>query len=190
MTKTDGALGGPTLVGLSLFRPCAQVSTGPQHLLIGLSILHKQFHRSREPVLIFPEHVGGRLGIANMFGRFKRRLRALLTPGKPTVRKFLQGLERGFLVLPELDAYRSIGLQCSRWLQDVRKLCHVIAHDFLRLRCQPGASDSRPRSDPMFNIAQSAQSLSRQNYCPGSATATAFLFLLWNHIFDSHPPRD
>ena len=61
----------------------------------------------------------GRRGITNMFGRFKRRLRALMTPGKPTVGKFLQAFERGFLVLPELDAYRRVGLQSSRRLQDV-----------------------------------------------------------------------
>jgi hypothetical protein len=30
------------------------------------------------------------------------------------------------LILPELDAYRRIGLQSSCWLQDVRK-CRVIA---------------------------------------------------------------
>jgi hypothetical protein len=59
-------------------------------LLIGLAILGEQFHRSREPALIFPEDIGGRISIANMFGRFKRRLCALLTPGKPTVGKFLQ----------------------------------------------------------------------------------------------------
>src|SRR6266404_6017168 len=117
-----GALAGLTLVGLWRFRSCAQVSSGPQHLLLtGLPILRKQFHLSREPVLIFSEYIGGRLGIANMFGRFKRRLHALMTPGKPTVRKFLQAFERGFLVLPELDAHRRIGLQGSRWLQDVRK---------------------------------------------------------------------
>jgi hypothetical protein len=44
-----------------------------------------------------------------MFGRFKRRLHALMTSGKPTVRKFLQAFEGGFLVLPELDAYRRVG---------------------------------------------------------------------------------
>jgi hypothetical protein len=104
-----GALAGPTLVGLwrLRFRPCAQVSSGPQHLFpIGLPILRKQFHLSREPVLIFPEDIGGRLGIAKMFGRLKRHLHALMTPGKPAVRKFLQTFERDFLVLPELDAYR------------------------------------------------------------------------------------
>src|SRR5258705_11722888 len=112
-----GVLAGPTLVGLWRFRPCAQVSSGPQHLfLIGLPILRKQFHLSLEPVLIFPEHIGGRLGIANMFGRFKRHFHALMTPGKPTVRKYLQAFERGFLVLPELDDYRRIGLPSSRWL--------------------------------------------------------------------------
>src|ERR1700716_1993073 len=131
-----GALAGLTLVGLwrlrpcarvscgplLLFRLCAQVSSGPQHLLlICPPILGKQFHLSREPVLIFPEYIGGRLRIANIFGRFKRRLHALVTPGKPTVRKFLEAFERGFLVLPELDAYRRIGLQRSCWLQDVRK---------------------------------------------------------------------
>src|SRR5258706_16198343 len=115
------ALAGPTLVGLWRFRRCAQVSSGPQHLLlIGLPILRKQFHLALEQVLIFPEYIGGRLGIANMFGRFKRRLHALMTPGKPTVRKFLQVFKRGFLVLPELDDYRRIGLQSSCW-QDVRK---------------------------------------------------------------------
>src|SRR6266404_6221262 len=117
-----GALAGPTLVGLWRFRRCAQVSSGPQHLLLtGLPILRKQYHLSLEPVLIFPEHIGGCLGIANMLGHFKRRLHALMTPGKPTVRKYLQVFERGFLVLPELDDYRRIGLQGSRWLQDVRK---------------------------------------------------------------------
>src|SRR3977135_2385549 len=115
-----GASAGPTLVGLWRFWPCAQVSSGPQHLLlIGLPILRKQFHLSREPVLIFSEDIGGRLGIANMLGRFKRRLHAPMTPGKPTVRKFLEAFERGYLVLPELDAYRRIGLQSSCWLQDV-----------------------------------------------------------------------
>src|SRR5260370_19259700 len=114
-----GALAGPTLVGLLRFRSCAQVSTGPQHLLlIGLAVLREQFHRSREPVLIFPEYVGGRLGIANMFGRFKRRLCTLLTPGKPTIGKFLQTFARGFFALPELTAYRRIGLQSSSCLQD------------------------------------------------------------------------
>src|SRR3982074_1249684 len=117
-----GALAGLTLVGLWRFRPFARVSSGPQHLLlIGLSILRKQFHLTLEQVLIFPEHIGGRLGIANMFGRFKGRLHALMTPGKPTVRKYLQVFERGFLVLPELDDYRRIGLQSSCWLQNVRK---------------------------------------------------------------------
>ena len=62
ITKQAGiavALAGATLAGLSLFRPCAQLSTGPQHLLlIGLAILGKQFHRAREPVLIFPEDIG------------------------------------------------------------------------------------------------------------------------------------
>ena len=77
-------------------------------MLIGLPILRKQFHLALEQVPIFPEYIGGRLGIANMFGRFKRRLQALMTPGKPTVRKFLQVFERGFLVLPELDDYRRI----------------------------------------------------------------------------------
>src|SRR5260221_2015452 len=81
-----GALAGPTLVGLWRFRRCAQVSSGPQHLLlIGLPILRKQFHLSLEQVLIFPEHIGGRLGIANMVGRFKPALQSLMTPGKPTV---------------------------------------------------------------------------------------------------------
>jgi hypothetical protein len=81
------------------------VSSGLQYfLLIGLPILSNQFRLSREPVLIFPEYVGGRLGIANIFGRFKRRLHALMTPGKPTIRIFPQACERGFLVLPELDA--------------------------------------------------------------------------------------
>jgi len=99
-----------------------QVSSDAQHLLLtGFPILRKQFHLSREPVLVFPKHIGGRLGIANMLGRFKRRVHALLTPGKPTVRKFLQVFERGFLVLPELDAHRRIDLQGSHWLQDVRK---------------------------------------------------------------------
>src|SRR5437879_2561668 len=125
---TKGALAGPMLVGLWRFRRCAQVSSGLHHLLlIGLSILRKQFHLTLEQVLIFPEHIGGRLGIANMFGRFKRRLHALMTPGKPTVRKYLQVVERGFLVLPELDDYRRIGLQSSCW-QDVRKYRHVFAH--------------------------------------------------------------
>src|ERR1700694_47693 len=64
-----GALAGPTLVGLWRFRRCAQVSSGPQPLLlIGLPILRKQFHLSREQVLIFPEDIGGRLGIADMLG--------------------------------------------------------------------------------------------------------------------------
>src|ERR1700694_746848 len=117
-----GALAGPTLVGLWHFRPCAQVSSGPQRLFpIGLPTLCNQFHLSREPVLIFPEYIGGRLGIANVFGRFKRRLHALMTPGKPAGRKFLHAFERGFLVLPELDAYRPVGLQSSCWLQEVRK---------------------------------------------------------------------
>jgi transposase len=48
----------------------------PQHLLlISRAILGKELHRSRKPVLIFPEYIGGRRGITNMFGRFKRRLR-------------------------------------------------------------------------------------------------------------------
>jgi hypothetical protein len=112
---------GPPLVGLSRFRSCAEVSSGLQHfLLIGLPILSNQFRLSREPVLIFPEYVGGRLGIANMFGRFKRRMHALMTPGKPPVRIFPQACERGFLVLPELDAHRREGLEGSYWLQDVR----------------------------------------------------------------------
>src|ERR1700733_329012 len=116
----EKALAGPTLVGLSRFRSCAEVSSGPQHfLLIGLPILSKQFRLSREPVLIFHEYIGGRLGIANMFGRFKRRLHALMTPSKPTIRIFPQACERGFLVLPELDAHRREGLQGSCWLQDV-----------------------------------------------------------------------
>src|SRR5260221_1748814 len=116
------ALAGPTLVGLRRFRLCVEVSSGLQHLLlIGLAILREQFHRSRKPVLIFLEYIGGRRGFADMFGRFKRRLRALTTPRKPTVGKFLQAIERGFLVLPELDAYRRIGLQSSCWLQEVRK---------------------------------------------------------------------
>jgi hypothetical protein len=85
-------------------------------LLIGLAILGKQFHRSREPVLTFLKDIGWRVGIADMFGRFKRRLCALLTPGKSTVGKFFPAFERGFLALPELDTYRSIGLQSSRWL--------------------------------------------------------------------------
>src|SRR6267143_6328434 len=59
-----GALAGPTLVGLWRFRPCAQVSSGPQHLLlIGLSILRKQFHLTLAQVLICPEHIGGGLAI-------------------------------------------------------------------------------------------------------------------------------
>ena len=59
------------------------MSSGLQHLLlISLAILDKQFHRSRKPVLIFPEYIGGRRGITNIFGRFKRRLRAIMTPGK------------------------------------------------------------------------------------------------------------
>jgi hypothetical protein len=70
------ALTGATLAGRSLFPPCAQMGAGPQHLLlIGLAILGKRFHRSREPVLLFTEEVGWRVGIADMFGRFKRRLR-------------------------------------------------------------------------------------------------------------------
>src|SRR5229473_5094949 len=105
---TRGTSAGPTLVRLLGFGPCAQPSAGPQHLLlIGLAILGEQFHRSREPALIFAEDIGGRVGIANMFGRFKRRLCADLAPRKPTVGKFLPAFERGFLVLPELDADRS-----------------------------------------------------------------------------------
>src|SRR6202165_825182 len=93
-----GALAGPTLVGLWRFRPCAQVNSGPQHLLlIGPPILRKQFHLSREPVLILPDYIGGRVGSANMLAGFKRHLHALVTPGKPTVRKFLQAFERGAL---------------------------------------------------------------------------------------------
>jgi hypothetical protein len=91
------------LVGLLRFRPCDQVSSRRQHfLLISLPVLSNQFCLSREPVLIFPQYIGGRLGIANMFGRFKRRLHALVTPGKPTVRKFPQACERGFLVSQNL----------------------------------------------------------------------------------------
>ena len=56
-----------------------------------------------------------------------------MTPGKPTVRKFLQVFERGFLVLPELDDYRRIGLQTSCWLQDVRKYGGFSLMVFLRL---------------------------------------------------------
>lgn len=90
------------------------MSCGPQHLLlIGFPILRKQFHLSREPALLFPKYFGGRLGISNVYGRFKRHLHALATPSKPSVRKFLQAFERCFLVLPELDAYRHIGLQGS-----------------------------------------------------------------------------
>src|SRR3982074_196995 len=78
-----GALAGPTLVGLWRFRRCAQVSSGPQHLLlIGLPILRKQFHLSLEQVLIFSEHIGGRLGIANMMSCFQARLHALMTTGQ------------------------------------------------------------------------------------------------------------
>ena len=66
-------LAGLTLDGLRRFRPCAQGSSGLQHLLlISLAILCKQFHRSREPILIFLEYIGGRRGFADMFGRFKR----------------------------------------------------------------------------------------------------------------------
>src|SRR6202022_1110029 len=132
------ALAGPSLAGLwrfrqcaqvscgvrhlLLFRLCAQLSSGPQHLLlIGFPILRKQFHLSPEPVLICLEYIGRRLGIAHMLGRFKRRLRALMTTGKPSVRKFLQAFKRCFLVLPKLDAHRRKGLQRSCWLQDVRK---------------------------------------------------------------------
>src|SRR5882757_7893879 len=79
-----------------------------------------------------------------------------MTPGKPAVRKFLQAFERGFLILPELDAYRRIGLQSSCWLQDVRK-CRVIAHGHspFELTCpvslivaskQPSASDVQYRT--------------------------------------------
>jgi hypothetical protein len=121
-SRYGGTLAGPLLICLPRFRRRTHVNCGPQHLLlISLAILDKQFHRSRKPVLIFPEYIGGRRGITNMFGRFKRRLRALMTPGKPTVGKFLQAFERGFLVLPELDAYRRVGLQSSRRLQDVWK---------------------------------------------------------------------
>src|SRR5258706_2423689 len=104
---TKGALAGPTLVGLWRFSPCAQFrlcahvrpwaheSSDPQHLFpIGLPILRSQFHLSREPVLIFPEYIGGRLGIANVFGRFKRRVHALTTPGKPAVAQFPPAIER------------------------------------------------------------------------------------------------
>jgi hypothetical protein len=112
-----GALGGPTIVGLWRFRPpCArvsggaqrlllfpQLSSGPQHLfLIGFPVLGKQLHLSREPVQlhlsrepVLISRMGGRVGIANMFGRFKRHLHTLVTPGKPTVRKFLEVFERG-----------------------------------------------------------------------------------------------
>src|SRR4030088_1631119 len=103
----EGALAGPTLAGLWRFRRCARVSCGHRHLLlfrlfpqlssgpqylllIRFPVLRKQFHLSREPVLIFPEYIGGRLGIANMFGRLKRRLHALITTGETTVRKLLQ----------------------------------------------------------------------------------------------------
>src|ERR1700730_5612906 len=83
--EPSGALAGPTLAGLWRFRRCAQVSSGPQYLLlIGLPILRKQFHLSLDQVLIFPEYFGGRVGIANMLGRFMRHLHALMTPGKPT----------------------------------------------------------------------------------------------------------
>jgi hypothetical protein len=37
-------------------------------LLIGLAILGEQFHRSREPALIFSEDIGGRVGIAETAG--------------------------------------------------------------------------------------------------------------------------
>jgi hypothetical protein len=107
---------------LLVFRLCAQVSSGPEHLLlIGFPIFRKQFHLLPEPVLIFLEYIGGRLGIANTLGRFERRVHALMTSVKPTLRKFLQAVERFFLVLPELDAHRRIGLQSSCWLQDIRK---------------------------------------------------------------------
>ncbi len=54
-----GTLAGPALVGLLRFRPSVQLSARPQHLLlIGLAILGEQFHRSREPALIFPEDIG------------------------------------------------------------------------------------------------------------------------------------
>jgi hypothetical protein len=81
MTKVSrygGTLAGTLLICLPRFRRRTRVSSGPQHLLlIGLPILRKQFDLSREPVLIFPKNIGGRLGIANMLGRFKRRLHAL-----------------------------------------------------------------------------------------------------------------
>ena len=71
------------------------MSTGPQHLLlIGTAILGKQFHRSREPALTFTEDIGWRVGITNMFGRFKRRLCALLVSRKPTIGKFFPTFER------------------------------------------------------------------------------------------------
>jgi hypothetical protein len=122
VSSYGGTLAGTLLACLPRFRQRTHMSRGPQHLLlISLSILDKQFHRLRKPVLIFPEYIGGRRGITNMFSRFKRRLRAPVTPGKSTVGKFLQAFERGFLVLPELDAYRRVGLQSSCRFQNVWK---------------------------------------------------------------------
>jgi hypothetical protein len=90
-------------------------------LLTGLAFLRIQLHRAREPALIFPQHIEVRCGIAHALGRFKRRLRALATPGEPAVVKFSQGFERGLLIFPIPDAERRLDLQCHDWLQDVRK---------------------------------------------------------------------
>jgi hypothetical protein len=105
-----------------LFLLLSQMSGGPQHLLLaGFPILCEQSHLLLEPVLVFPKHVGRRRRIAKALGRFKRCVHGHLTPGKPALRKFLEVVERYFLVFPELHAHRSIGLEGSRWLQDVRK---------------------------------------------------------------------
>jgi hypothetical protein len=72
-----------------------------------------------EPALSFPRYIGRPGGVDDLFGGFKRRLCGLMTPGKRTFSKFLQALERDFLALPELDAYRRVGLRSSCVLQAV-----------------------------------------------------------------------
>ena len=94
------------------FRLCAQVSSGPEHLLlIGFPILRKQFHLSPEPALIFFEYIGARLGIGHMLGHFKRSLHTLATTDKPSVRKFLEA----WLLAPTL-AFGSLALTSVAWL--------------------------------------------------------------------------
>jgi hypothetical protein len=68
--RYGGTSAGTLLICQPRFRRRTHLSCGPQHLLpISLAILGEQFHRSRKPVLIFPEYIGGRCGISNMFGR-------------------------------------------------------------------------------------------------------------------------